>query len=70
MNGDNINLNQAELLVPRSRTVIRQHRAFSVSGPTAWNGLQVGRSWVDYLEGALYKAAVIRIRDDEMLLLT
>src|SRR6218665_1956193 len=32
---------QAELLVPRTRTVIRQRRAFSVAGPTAWNGLPV-----------------------------
>src|SRR6218665_3598802 len=32
---------QAELLVLRSRTVIRQRRAFSVAGPTAWNGLPV-----------------------------
>src|SRR6218665_174114 len=31
---------QAELLVPRTRTVIRQRRAFSVAGPTAWNGLR------------------------------
>ena len=31
---------QAELLVPRSRTVIRQRRAFSVADPTAWNGLE------------------------------
>src|SRR6218665_1692546 len=29
---------QAEFLVPRTRTVIRQRRAFSVAGPTAWNG--------------------------------
>ena len=32
---------QAELLVPRTRTVIRQRRAFSVAGSTAWNGLPV-----------------------------
>ena len=32
---------QAELLVPRTRNVIRQRRAFSVAGPTAWNGLTV-----------------------------
>jgi len=31
----------AELLVLRTRTVIRQRRAFSVAGPTAWNGLSV-----------------------------
>src|SRR6218665_1581593 len=30
---------QAESLTPRSRTVIRQRRAFSVAGPTPWNGL-------------------------------
>ena len=28
-----------ELLVPRSRTSLRQHRAFSTVGPTIWNGL-------------------------------
>src|SRR6218665_934538 len=32
---------RAELLVPRMRTVIRQRRAFSVAGPTSWNGLPV-----------------------------
>jgi len=32
---------QAELLVPRTRTVIRQRRAFFVAGPTAWNSLPV-----------------------------
>src|SRR6218665_2618592 len=35
---------QAELLVPRTQTVIRQRRAFSVAGPTAWDGLPVARS--------------------------
>jgi len=78
---------QAELLVPRSRTIIRQRHAFSVAGSTAWNGLPAALrlrpmahsalflsglkttltegwecSWVDYLEEALYKTAVIRIR--------
>src|SRR5678815_4372213 len=33
--------NQAELLVPRSRTTIKQRRSFSVAGPTTWNGLPV-----------------------------
>ena len=28
-----------ELLVPRARTALRQHRAFSVAGPMVWNGL-------------------------------
>ena len=32
---------QAQLLVPRTRSVIRQRRAFSVAGPMAWNGLPV-----------------------------
>jgi hypothetical protein len=30
---------QAELIVPRARTAIRQPRAFSVAGPSTWNGL-------------------------------
>ena len=32
---------QAQLLVLCSRTLIRQHLAFLVTGPTAWNGLPV-----------------------------
>jgi len=32
---------QAELLVPRSRTAVRQRRAFAVAGPVTWNGLPV-----------------------------
>lgn len=32
---------QVELIVPHSRTSMRQHRAFSVAGPAAWNGLPV-----------------------------
>src|SRR5688572_31628700 len=28
-----------EHLVPRARTALRQHRAFSVAGPMVWNGL-------------------------------
>jgi len=32
---------QAEFLVPRARTAIRQRRAFSVAGPVTWNGLPV-----------------------------
>ena len=30
---------QGELLVPYARTSIRQRRAFSVAGPSTWNGL-------------------------------
>src|SRR3984885_8445094 len=33
--------NKAELLVPHSRTAIRQRRSFSVAGPTTWNSLPV-----------------------------
>jgi len=32
---------QAELLVPHTRTALRQRGAFSVAGPVAWNGLPV-----------------------------
>jgi hypothetical protein len=32
---------QVELIVPRSRTAIRQRRAFSVAGPATWNELPV-----------------------------
>ena len=32
---------QAELLVPQTQAAIRQRRAFSVAGPTAWNSLPV-----------------------------
>ena len=32
---------QAELLIPRSRTAIMQRRSFSVAGPRTWNGLPV-----------------------------
>src|SRR6218665_245308 len=32
---------QMELIVPRTRTVIRQRCAFSMAGPMAWNGLRV-----------------------------
>ena len=37
----NVTAFKRKLLVPRSRTVIRQRRAFSVAGPKAWNGLPV-----------------------------
>jgi hypothetical protein len=30
---------RGELLVPRARSSIRQNRAFSVVGPSTWNGL-------------------------------
>src|SRR5688572_26806833 len=33
--------NQAELLVPRSRTTIKQRSSFSVAGPTTWNWIPV-----------------------------
>jgi len=45
---------QAELLVPRSRTVIRQRRTFSVAGPTAWNGLPVALRLKPMEQSALF----------------
>src|SRR6218665_1149228 len=45
---------QAELLVPRTRTVIRQRRAFSVAGPTAWNGLPVALRLTPVAHSALF----------------
>src|SRR6218665_584403 len=45
---------QAELLVPRSRTVIRQRRAFPVAGPTAWNGLPVALRLTPVAHPALF----------------
>jgi len=45
---------QAELLVPRTRTVIRQRRTFSVAGPTAWNGLPVALHLTPVAHSALF----------------
>src|SRR6218665_205164 len=45
---------QAELLVPRTRTVIRQRRAFSVAGQTAWNGLPVALRLTPEAHSALF----------------
>src|SRR6218665_2152732 len=45
---------QAELLVPRTRTVIRQRRAFSVAGPTALNGLPVALRLTPVAHSALF----------------
>src|SRR6218665_3688599 len=42
------------LLVPRTRTVIRQRRAFSVAGPTAWNGLPVALRLTPVAHSALF----------------
>src|SRR6218665_1707334 len=54
-----------DFLVPRSRNAIRQKRAFSIVGPTVWNGFpsdlrslaepELGAPLSNYLEGALYK---------------
>src|SRR6218665_2833006 len=30
---------RGDFVVPHARTAIKQHRAFSIVGPTAWNGL-------------------------------
>src|SRR6218665_2461701 len=45
---------QAELLVSRTRAVIRQRRAFSVAGPTAWNGLPVALRLTPVAHSALF----------------
>ena len=45
---------QAELLVSCTRTVIRQRRAFSVAGPTAWNGLPVALRLKPVVNSALF----------------
>ena len=48
---------QVELLVLRTRTVIRQRRAFSVAGPTvrmAWNGLSVALCLTPVAHSALF----------------
>src|SRR6218665_222595 len=49
---------QAELLVPCSRTVIRQHRAFSVAGLTAWNVLPVALRLTPVAHSALFLAGL------------
>src|SRR6218665_67276 len=49
---------QAEILVPRTRTVIRQRRAFSVAGPTAWNGLPVALSLTPVAQTALFVSSL------------
>jgi len=48
----------AELLVPRTRTVIRQRRAFSVAGPTAWNGLPVALRLTSVTHSALFLSSL------------
>src|SRR6218665_4061945 len=45
---------QAELLVPRSRTAIRQRCAFSVAGLPARNGLPVARHLTPVAHSALF----------------
>src|SRR6218665_3079037 len=49
---------QAELLVPRSRTVILQRRALSVAGPTAWNGLPVALRLTPVAHSALFLSSL------------
>src|SRR6218665_4021527 len=55
---------QAELLVPRMRTVIRQRRAFSVAGPTAWNGLPVALRLTSVAHSALFLSSLKTILFD------
>ena len=50
---------KAELLVPRTRTVIRQRRAFSVAaGPTTWNGLPVALHLTPVAHSALFLSSL------------
>jgi len=49
---------QAELLVPRTRTDIRQRRAFSMAGPTAWNGLPVALRLTSVAHSALFPSGL------------
>src|SRR6218665_2964704 len=49
---------QAELLVPRTRTVIRQRRAFSMAGPTARNGLLVALRLMPVAHSALFLSSL------------
>src|SRR6218665_2306574 len=49
---------QAELLVPRTWTVIRQRRAFSVAGRTAWNGVPVALRLTPVAHSALFLSSL------------
>src|SRR6218665_3609108 len=49
---------QAELLVHRTRTVIRQRRDFSVAGPTAWNGLPAALRLTPVVHSALFLSSL------------
>ena len=46
------------LLVSRTQTVIRQRRAFSVAGPTAWNGLRVVLCLTPVAHSALFLSSL------------
>src|SRR6218665_2043162 len=43
---------------PRTRTVIRQRRAFSVAGATAWNGLPVALRLMPVAHSALFLSSL------------
>src|SRR6218665_1642526 len=47
-------LRSRKLLVPRTRTVIRQRRAFSVACPTSWNGIPVALRLTPVAHSALF----------------
>ena len=49
---------QAKLLVSRTRTVNRQRCAFSVAGPTAWNGLPVALRLMPVTHSALFLSSL------------
>src|SRR6218665_1232841 len=53
---------QAELLIPHTRTVIRQCRAFFVAGPTAWNRLPVALRLTPVAHSALFLSGLKTLR--------
>jgi len=49
---------QVELLVPRTRTAIRQRQAFSVAGPTSWKDLPVVLRLTPVAHSALFLSSL------------
>ena len=49
---------QAELLIPRTQTAIRQRRAFSVTGPSAWSDLPVALRLTPVAHSALFLSSL------------
>ena len=49
---------QTELLLPRTRTVIRHCRSFFVAGPTAWDGLPIALRLTPVAHSALFLSSL------------